>query len=339
MTALPETDQLWGNDKPKPTRTAHSRNAKRADGWSPDSESLGSEEEEEDGTGLDSILHIPCKPKYINRVYFSVVHLNGTLAHDNNGKHALFYISSFWDIMYPKTIRTALFNNATASHGCPKGHCTSKIIPGLLLEGERVMLKYIEDPVSLKYGWIGRTCQYHGAVREVEKLGVTLGHIGYFMHGASIPPAILDFVETRMQHTFPILEIILWGMGAGLILGLPLACCAGFVILIIWCKFLRPGVTAAWDITKHCFGGKGVVGIALKGAWARVCSMWNTLSARNRHNVDSQKAELLEHNLDEYPISNPPSDKTYNGIRSFETDVCSQDEWDLGRRQPRDNIV
>ncbi|KAL1796044.1 hypothetical protein ACET3X_006268 [Alternaria dauci] len=165
----------------------------------------------EEGVHIDSLYDTDCHALG-HYVYFTITYANGTLALDPEGRPGLFHFGTKWYLTYPKVLRKAIFNDAmfdSADPQCKNGHCFSEVLPGVQYRNESIRLKRA-DPELLRTDWSTVMCDYDDKVPTIKKSSVNLGSIGYYVRGANIPPAVIDFVEERVRTTYPTLEIALF---------------------------------------------------------------------------------------------------------------------------------
>ena len=276
-------------------------------------------------------------------IYFTIAYTNGTIAYDPFGRPGLFSFTTPWYISYPKTLRKAIFNDAIQyrskqkSDDCKHGHCFSEVLPGLLYNNEPVRLKRVKNPKTLRssmrssngfttnedYFALGE-CHYDDSLLDIWRLSVYLGRIGYYIHGANIPPAVIDYVEDRVRTTYPTLEIVLivWGtLGAIPTLMLVVFLLVYTVILSVW---LQNNVPQMWASAKRGCEAmwKAIISVPGKG-WDAVKGRWNRGFRGQRsvvappNTVQSTADEQLPtYELPEWTPSElprPPSYRTYDG--------------------------
>ncbi|KAH7355934.1 hypothetical protein BKA66DRAFT_613181 [Pyrenochaeta sp. MPI-SDFR-AT-0127] len=255
-------------------------------------------------------------------VYFTVAYPNGTFAHDHHGKHALFYITTDWYFSYIQELQQAIFNDPKRNERCPKGHCVSEIIPGVQSNDSSVVLQYIEDPKLHINSWFGTMCEHSDTVRDVTKLDVTIGQIDYFVRGAGVAPAVLDFIEAQMRTTFPILGMAaIFMLSFGLIPGIiALVClCCGFRCL---CRLF-----AAW-----LFRRRAAIKAAPRKGYQSVKSACARVKQGYSRSKDTKTSSIERPatNVELYPTSRPPSYKTYDSLTPFDQAVILPDYSDPG---------
>ncbi|KAI4620679.1 uncharacterized protein J4E87_007005 [Alternaria ethzedia] len=202
MMSTAANHSIWSENEHQPARTFRPHN--------PGEFSPGGIE----GRTIDTIYDTDCHGDGDDAyIYFTIAYTNGTIAYDPRGRPGLFSFRTPWYISYPKTLRKAIFNDPTPyrseqkSEDCKHGHCCSEVLPGLLYNDEPVRLKRVKNPKTLRmssktfdidrdYFALGE-CHYDDSLRDIWRMGVYLGRIGYYIHGANIPPAVIDYVEDR----------------------------------------------------------------------------------------------------------------------------------------------
>jgi len=269
-------------------------------------------------------------------LYFTIAYTNGTIAYDPRGRPGLFSFSTPWYISYPKTLRKAIFNDPTPyrfkqkSEDCKHGHCFSEVLPGLLYNDEPVRLKRVKNPKTLRpfnsdwdYFALGE-CHYDDSLRDIWRMSVYLGRIGYYIHGANIPPAVIDYVEDGVRTTYPTLEIclVLWGtLGAIPTLILAVLLLFYTVILSLWLENNVPtmwasaqrGRKAMW---KAIILAPGKGWDAVKGRWKRGFRRQRSVVAPPNAVQSTADDQLPTYELPEWTpseLARPPSYRTYDG--------------------------
>ncbi|KAF1938374.1 hypothetical protein EJ02DRAFT_437187 [Clathrospora elynae] len=299
-----ETDQIWHSDEPRPTRIFSSHTPHPISTWNAVKRDNIRVEE---GIDVDTRGGTDCHPDQENNIYFTIAYPDGNLV-ENSAGVALFYVRTDWILTYPKILRKALFNDPAPSRGCHKGHCVSEPIPGIQYQGSPVVLKYVKDPEPLREGWHGARCQYDDSVRKINKSGVKLGQIGYFVYGSYPPQAVLDFVEEKTRTTYPTLEITMICMFTVGLLPSLFAIVGIICILVELHRWLKITVPKLW---------KWILGAPAKGS-TKMKTAWNRVSGRRPENGRVQTTDAPAHNLPDYPTTRPPSYKSYeNGEGIF----------------------
>jgi hypothetical protein len=166
-----------------------------------------------EGIDVDHVNGTDCHPHDSDYMYFTVAHLNGTIASSEEHQQALFSVDSPWMLSYWNTLRNAFLNDPTTSKGDPKyeaciGHCYSEVFQKVQFWDHPVVLKRVNDPEPLREGWHETRCQYNN-VRGISKDKVKLANIGHFIYGAEVPDEMLDFMEAKIRKTYQTLEITL----------------------------------------------------------------------------------------------------------------------------------
>jgi hypothetical protein len=170
------------------------------------------------------------------------------------------------------------------------------------------MLKRVSHPGRFRYDemlrsgfddWALGKCQYDDHVRGIKKMGVPLGGIGYYIRGANIPPAIIDFVEEKVRETYPVLEItlIVWLT----VFTIPTLFVLCFVIAVIMALAISLG--KAWN--------------KVKGGWERRFRHRNSIGPpKNVQPTRDEESQAYE--LPDWQSERPPSYRTDDS--SWETD-------------------
>ena len=269
-------------------------------------------------------------------IYFTIAYTNGTIAYDPRGRPGLFSFTTPWYISCPKTLRKAIFNDPTPyrskqkSEDCKHGHCFSKVMPGSLYNNEAVKLKRVKNPKTLRpftsdrdYFALGE-CHYDDSLLDIWRMSVYFGRIGYYIHGANIPPAVIDYVEDRVRTTYPTLEIVLiiWGtLGAIPTLILAILLLFYVVILSLWLENNVPtmwasaqrGRKAMW---KAIILAPGKGWDAVKGRWKRGFRRQRSVVAPPNAVQSTADDQLPTYELPEWTpseLARPPSYRTYDG--------------------------
>jgi len=153
---------------------------------------------------------------------------------------------------------------------------------------------------------------------------VYLGRIGYYIHGANIPPAVIDYVEDRVRTTYPTLEIclVLWGtLGAIPTLIFVIVLLVWLVKITFWLENHVPkmwasakrGHKAMWEAIIMA-PGKGCD--AVKGRWKRGFRRQRSVVAPPNTVQSAADEQLPTYELPEWTPSElprPPSYRTYDG--------------------------
>jgi hypothetical protein len=167
-----------------------------------------------EGLDIDTLYGTDCHGSG-NYVHFTIAYANGTLARDPQGQPGLFHFGTGYEITYVKLLKKTLFNDPMSGNisqeysGCNNDHCFSGLLPGVAYNNEPIRLMRVNDPNVFRTGWTGSKCRYDDQVRNLWKNAVYLGGIGYYIDGANIPRAIIDFVEERVRPTYPTVEIFM----------------------------------------------------------------------------------------------------------------------------------
>jgi len=195
-------------------------------------------------------------------------------------------------------------------------------------------LKRVKNPKTLRmssktfdidrdYFALGE-CHYDDSLLDIWRMSVYLGRVGYCIHGANIPPAVIDYVEDRVRTTYPTLEIclIVWGtLGAIPTLILIFILLVYTVILSLW---LQNNVPQMWASAQR---GRVAIWEAIiltpGKAWIAVKDLWKRGFRRQRgvvappNTVQSTADEQLPtYELPEWTpseLQRPPSYRTYDG--------------------------
>ena len=272
-----------------------------------------------------------------DNIYFTNAYTNGTIAYDPRGRPGLFSFTTPWYISYPKTLRKAIFNDPTPyrskqkSEDCKQGHCFSEVLPGLLYNDEPVKLKRVKNPKTLRpftsdrdYFALGE-CHYDDSLLDIWRMSVYLGRIGYYIHGANIPPAVIDYVEERVRTTYPTLEIvlILWGtLGAIPTLIFVIFLLVWLVKITIWLENHGPKRMWASVRRSHKAMWKSITMApgrgwdAVKGRWKRGFRRQRSVVAPPNTVQSTADEQLPTYELPEWTpseLARPPSYRTYDG--------------------------
>ncbi|KAI4908734.1 hypothetical protein J4E90_008468 [Alternaria incomplexa] len=299
---------------------------------------IRSKESDIEGITIDTMYDTDCHGDDGDaHIYFTIAYTNGTIAYDPRGRPGLFSFTTPWYISYPKTLRKAIFNDPTSyrskqkSEDCKHGHCFSEVLPGWLYNDEPVKLKRVKNPKTLRpftsdrdYFALGE-CHYDDSLLDIWRLSVYLGRIGYYIHGANIPPAVIDYVEDRVRTTYPTLEIclILWGtLGAIPTLIFVIVLLVWLVKITIWLEYDGPkrmwasaqrGREAMW---KAIIMAPGKGWDAVKRRWKRGFRRQKSVVAPPNAVQSTADDQLPTYELPEWTPSElprPPSYRTYDG--------------------------
>lgn len=319
--------RIWSGDEPQPERTfpRHFPGKIRPSG-------SGIE-----GITIDTMYGTDCHGHgYEAYIHFTIAYTNGTLAHDPIGRPGLFSITTPWWISYPKALRKAIFNDPISyrseqkSEDCKYGRCFSEVIPGLLYNNEPVRLKRVTNPKTLRSSktfnsdqeyFAHGECHYDDSLRSIWKMSVYLGNIGYYIHGANIRPAIIEYVEDKVRTTYPTLEIflIVWATVGAIptlivviflmFMMMALACWLDINVPNFWASAQR-GHVAMWEaiVLAH---GKGWD--AVKGRWKRGFRRDRNADGPPKDVQPATDEQLPAYAFHEWQPSRPPSYRSYDG--------------------------
>ena len=167
-------------------------------------------------------------------------------------------------------------------------------------------------------------CHYDDSLLDIWRLSVYLGRIGCYIHGANIPPAVIEAVEDRVRTSYPTLEIclILWGT-----LGAVPTLIFVFVLLVyivIVASALHDNVPQMWAsaqrsreaMWKAIILAPGKAWDAVKGRWKRGFRRQRSVVAPPNTVQSTADEQLPTYELPEWTpseLARPPSYRTYDG--------------------------